>query len=364
MINTWELTNAERQAIEFAQKRQYAGSDPYDGLTSPVAKILTGRIPRQAWVQLHKRAGSRTRQFTGVRPIRMTKGLALFAQGAALVGRNELASNLINQISKEKGAGPWGYEFDVQTRWAHYLAGSPNVVATVFTLRAFDDTKSLDKVSKHTKQWLSGLWHNDGYFKYTEASGRLVHNGNLLAAEGLELVGGHSDLVKKAIETTVERQRSDGSWSYGEGPGLEWIDNFHTIYNLESLMFLRARGYDVSDAPERGYKYWMHACMTKEHLPTYFAGDATASSDVHNVATAVGFLARTKTYGWDSPMPDAAINYLLSMQGEDGGFRNSPKKPPYMRWNQGHAYLAIARWMNALQIPASRSVHDHDAKYF
>lgn len=348
MIHEELLIEAEKRALDFAQNENFCGSDPYDGLTSPFAKFMIGRMPRQAWVQLHKRTGLRTRGITQVNPIRMTKALALFAQGTSLVGRESYASKITSQILVEKGSGPWGYEFDVQTRWAHYLAGSPNVIATVFTLRATDATNHLVDVSPQVAEWLSELVHEDGYFKYTSASDRLIHNGNLLAAEGFELMGGESSTIIRAIDTTVDRQRTDGSWRYGEGTGLEWIDSFHTIYNLQALIFLRGRGYDVGDALERGYEYWLANCLTKDLLPTYFAGQAEPSRDVHNIATTVGFLAQIKLLGWDSPDPTPAIKFLLQHQGNDGAFRNGPKKPPHMRWNQGHAYLAISRWMQVL----------------
>ncbi|WP_158279234.1 hypothetical protein [Kocuria rosea] len=345
MADRATLLNAERKALAFAEQHNFVGTDPYDGLLSPAARHLRGPRVRQAWVQAHKHLGSRTRKVTGVRPIVMTKALALFSQGATLASRPDLANRLLDRILQEKGAGPWGYEFDVQTRWAHYPAYSPNVVSTVFTLRAFAAANRLNDVSDDTLAWLTSLQDPAGYFRYTESSSRLIHNGSLLAAEGIDLLGGDRGMVADAVAMTVEKQAVDGSWPYGEGPGLEWIDSFHTIYNLDSLMFLYQRGYSALDAIKKGYTYWVEHCLSTRGVPLYFAGDSKESTDVHNVATSVGFLARMCEFQDCRVNSVPAISHLLSLQGHDGGFRNTPRSLPHMRWNQGHAYLALSHWL-------------------
>lgn len=339
-----QVTSAAERALEFARVRDFTGTDPYDGLLSPLAPALRGRVPRQVWVQAHKRLGTTLRRATRVPGVTMTKALALFSSAEQFLGRGEAADALVERIFDTRGHGPWGYEFDVQTRWAHYLAGSPNVVATVFALRAVAAAGRLDEVSADTVTWLEGLAHPEGYFRYTEASDRLVHNGSLLAAESLALLGGGRELVQRAVDRTVAAQSVDGSWAYGEGEGLEWIDSFHTIYVLESLAFLREQGFEIGTSYERGLNYWYAHCLDWELLPVYTADAKKPSDDVHNIATTVGFLASLARRGDLEITPEPAIRHLLSHQGADGGFRNGPRGLPHMRWNQAHAACALARW--------------------
>lgn len=341
-----EVREAAKRAFRFAQVREFAGTDPYDGLLSPHAKHLRGRRPRQAWVQAHKRAGQWLRDLTDVPVVRMTKGMALFAHAAVLMGDQGQADQLVDRILSERGSGPWGYEFDVQTRWAFYPAGSPNVVATTFALRAFQATGRLDEVSPEVTRWLGGQFHN-GYFRYTTTSDRLVHNGSLLAAESLAMLGGDATKIQSAINRTVAAQMPDGSWSYGVGPGLEWVDSFHTIYNLDSLWALEQAGFDTGEAIPEGLRYWAENCLDADGLPLYYANDQKTSQDVHNVATTVGFLARAAQRGWGTPDPRPAVKHLLGLQGDDGGFRGLGSGLPHMRWNQGHATLALAGWGNS-----------------
>ena len=43
------------------------------------------------------------------------------------------------------------------------------------------------------------------------------------------------EVARSAMEYSVTRQLPDGSWWYAEYPNHQWIDNFHTGYNLDSL---------------------------------------------------------------------------------------------------------------------------------
>lgn len=338
------VRHAAEAALHFARARDFTGSDPYDGLLSPAASLLRGRRPRQVWVQAHKRLGNGLRRATGVPQVTMTKALALFALAQRCAGDTDGAHALVTRILTTRGSGPWGYEFDVQTRWAHYTANSPNVVATVFALRAVAAANRLHEVSPSVVCWLEELFHPQGYFRYTEASPALVHNGSLLAAESLSLLNGDRRLIQRAVDRTVEAQAPDGSWAYGEGPGLEWVDSFHTIYVLESLHFLERRGFDIADSYRRGLACWYAQCLDARLLPVYYADARKPSHDVHNVATTVGFLAGLAARGDLEIDPAPAVRHLLSHQGDDGGFRNAPRALPHMRWNQAHAAYALTRW--------------------
>lgn len=340
---------ALRRAMRFARVHDYTGPDPYDGLTSPLARGLRSPRLRQAWAQAHKHGGLALRRATGVPPVRMTKALALFAGAAIRMGEPELAHDLLRTILRERGAGPWGYEFDVQTRWGFYPAGSPNVVATTFALRALKDAGLLDQVSAGVQDWLAGQFQSDGgYFAYNESSARLIHNGSLLAAESLAILGAERRMVERALSTALKAQSAEGAWAYGEGPSLGWVDSVHTIYMLDSLALLSASGFDTEDAIGRGIGYWKRHFLQADGLPLYYADSRRPARDVHSVATSLGFMARAQRDGWELPAPEPALRRLLSFQQADGGFRSGPRRPAHMRWNQAHSAFALAEWGSEL----------------
>ncbi|MDQ0620118.1 prenyltransferase/squalene oxidase repeat-containing protein [Arthrobacter globiformis] len=332
-------------ALDFAKRHDFAGADPYDGLTSPLAKLLVGRLPRQAWQQVIKRSNLTIRAMTGIRPVRMAKATALFAEGLWLLGRQDEARLLGDRLLASQAGGPWGYEFDVQTRWAHYRAGTPNVIATAFVIRALAVQKRLDEVNPEVLEWLYSLIDPRGYFHYTPASSALIHNGNLLAAETVARMGGDLGAVRAAAEITLQHQSSDGSWAYGEGSNLSWIDNFHTVYVLESLSRLADYEIGSRDQLKSGIDYWHKSLLSQDRLPFYYAGDRSPSTDVHNIATVVGGLSKFKDPLAVPGHAHPTVQLLLSHQGPDGGFRDKPGSVPYMRWNQAHAFCALAKVM-------------------
>lgn len=340
---------ALQRAMRYARVHDYTGPDPYDGLTSPLARGMRSPRLRQAWAQAHKHGGLALRRATGVPPVRMTKGLALFSAAALRMGEDDLARELIRTIFRERGTGPWGYEFDVQTRWGFYPAGSPNVVATTFALRAIRDAGLLVEVSSGVQEWLAGQFQTDGgYFAYNESSARLIHNGSLLAAESLTILGAEQEMVERALSTALRAQTAEGAWPYGEGPSLKWVDSVHTIYVLDSLALLSDAGFDTQDAIGRGVSYWKRHFLQAEGLPLYHADSARPARDIHSVATSVAFMARALGAGWELPAPEPAMERLLAFQQADGGFRRGMRGPAYMRWNQAHAAFALAEWGSQL----------------
>lgn len=335
---------AAQKALSYAAQSSFSGRDPYDGLLSPVARFLPSRIPRQLWVQFVKRSGERVRLFARIPTVRMSKSLALFSMAAFELGDHALANDLADELLHSANGGPWGYEFDVQTRWAHYPAGSPNVIATAFAVRALALLGRTSEVSSETKQWLLSLRRSSGYFAYTPMSDRLIHNGNLLAVESLLRLGGSSTDVMDAIKVTSQAQRPDGSWPYGAGSDLAWVDNFHTAYVLDSLRYLKSHGLIDSEVLQRGTDYWLNELFLPSGQPLYFASSKVASNDIHNVATAVSTLA---TLGAERiGNRTESVNLLMEFQGEDGAFRNRTGGPVFMRWNQAHATYALTKWMS------------------
>lgn len=338
-----EAESAARRGLALAREMGFASADPYDGLSSPLAGILRSKLLRQIWLQTIKRSGESSRRLFGVKPVRMAKTLALFALAAKQLGDDDLAESLVDELLRLGAESPWGYEFDVQTRWAYYPKGTPNVVATTFSLRAIDAVGRISEVSPHVGLWLAGLYDRRGYFYYTDTSDKLVHNGSLLAAESLARLGLHEELVEKAVSTSRRLQRGAGGWPYGEAPELGWEDSFHTVYVIDSLSELRRRGFDIGDSVERALPYWKSEFFTEEGKPKYYSTDKFSSREIHNNATVLGALADYDHHAGLGDLIAPVLASLLTAQNVDGGFRSSPRGPLFLRWNQGHAVLALSK---------------------
>ena len=62
--------------------------------------------------------------------------------------------------------------------------------------------------------------------------------------------------VARAVERTLDAQRPDGSWPYGEGGNLAWTDSFHSGYVLLCLDRLRDVDVRVGEAVARGAAHY------------------------------------------------------------------------------------------------------------
>ncbi|MGW1255716.1 hypothetical protein ACWD5Q_11135 [Streptomyces sp. NPDC002513] len=310
---------AER-LFAWADSRGWAGPDPYDGLTGPLGRAAVHRVLRQGLLQTVKRSPLDLRPALGIRPLRTATATGTAASACARLAGSpawrERALRLGRHTAAEqlsgRHAGLWRYEFDVQTRWAHYPASVPNLVATTFCADGCLDTGTLDEkaVLALARALLEHL-HNGEFFTYTPTSGVLVHNANLMGAAlaaRLSRTGSLPDALadrlaaaaRDAVEVGLAGQRADGSWPYGEGPNLDWVDGFHTGYVLLRLHQAGTRlGTDVRTPLDRGVRHYLRDLFDGP-LPRYFA-NGRPRRDPNNDATAVRMAAWAAQRGLAAP---------------------------------------------------------------
>ena len=261
----------------------------------------------------------------------------------------------------DTAAGPraWGYPWDVQTRWSFYPAGSPNVVVTAFAAAGLLDVAPAGRSSRRTParaeqaaEWaFDELWvEPEGYFGYHPGRPVNIHNANLLGAWLVDRALGPDaearGRVARAVERTLAAQRSDGSWPYGEGRGLEWADSFHSGYVLMLLDALRAVDPSVKDALARGAR----------HYRGFF--DAAGSArlwrhrkfpeDAHSAGTGLTTLAALVRRDLvERDLLERVAARTLSTGLRDGHaihqrYRWGPTRVTYVRWCDSHVALGLA----------------------
>jgi hypothetical protein len=255
---------------EAAAGDDFRGPDPFDALWWPwPAALVGGRRRRQALIQLHARAPVDVRRAYRRRHPQIAKALGVFGsvglRAHHLTGEarpHELAIRALSLLDADRSAGDraWGYPWDMQTRWSFYPANTPNVVATAFAagalLEAGDDRAAR---AREAAEWaLEELWiEPEGYFGYHPGRPVNIHNANLLGAWLTHVAGVEAgERVRRAIERTLDAQRSDGSWPYGEAENLAWTDSFHTGYVLICLDRMRGADPRIEESVARGAAHY------------------------------------------------------------------------------------------------------------
>jgi hypothetical protein len=391
-------TTAAAELDSWMRRRDYAGYDPHDWLSSGTVRALSfgSRWLGAAWTQVGKRAPVQLRPLVGVRPARNAKGIGLtlaahadlyLATGdeAYIRSAGELVEWLAGSAVVHGGGVGWGYPFPWSNRDFHAPAGTPASVPTAFIAHALLDAAERVPAAPWAPRAgelavTAGRFLHDGLnripqghgfaFSYTPVDQRAVHNASMLTASVLaRLAGGGAgawrgdaapstaerdrwaESVMGALQWTLSAQRADGSWPYGAARKDAWVDSFHTSYLLVCLDLVgRSLGeeFPVATPVDDGLRYWRRTFLAGPAV-TFHAGEPYPI-DTHAVAHAIITLVEL-----EHRIPDALAEAerlagwcVREMRDGEGYFyyqkhRFHTNRLAYMRWTQAWMLLALAR---------------------
>lgn len=378
-----QLDTVCQRLLDYFQQNEFKGYDPFDGLNSALFQALpiinNNRFCKLAWLQLHKRLPVNLRPFVGIGKSQNPKAIALIIMGlvyayrrnrheADLLLAKELAATLLQEnISNKKYEGRgWGYPFPWQARAFFVDRGAPNIIVTSFVASALALLAEETKESVYSEAAIEAgrfviahLYNeNEQYFFYVPSDSVLVHNANLWGAVTVARAGVLSgntswiETAKKACQLTADAQRQDGSWVYGALPHHQFIDGFHTGYNLETLKIFQDLTADTAFTPQiqRGFDFYLRNFFDDLGRVKYYH-DADYPLDVHSVSQAIltiSKLGKRDDLAMLSKVIDFALNNLYS---EKRGIFHYQKhhrftnKIVYLRWTQAWMYYSLNHFL-------------------
>jgi hypothetical protein len=370
--------------LAYCKANDWAGYDPYDALNSELFKalpMLDRRIPRLVMTQLLKRSPVNLRPLLLVPRTQNAKGHALFLQamlklsGLGLLEDPTLIPSFVDGLIAMRSPGTsywcWGYSFPWQTRTIVVPRGYPNLVCTTFVanalLDAYDqcgDVRCLEMAKSAADYIVTELYWTDGRsvaslsYPLPKQPVR-IHNANLLGAGLLCRVFSHSG-EKRLLETALKVarysagcQRPDGSWMYGELATQQWIDNFHTGYNLAGLRAVDeyAATDEFAGVIERGYQFYRNHFIQDDGAPRYFH-DRLYPIDVHCVAQSLITPLQFKHLDEGGPrLAQSVFDWAIRHMWDERCYfyyRVSPvhtTRTPYMRWGQAWMLVGLATFL-------------------
>lgn len=302
----------------------WRGTDPYEGLNCQrrvLAPLKRSPLGRRLLIQAVKRSPLDLR-----RPLAIPRAAsaAAVAWTVSAYARNGFLTNddargrlrdclaLLRSLRLHGYEEPcWGYHFDVQSRVFFYSRTTPNTIATAFAGLALLDAHAatgnpnlLAEAAATGEFFLHHVPQTDdapgAFFGYLPGDRAPIHNSNLLAASLLARVAGAGagdarfvEAAAAAVRYTTARQQADGSWPYGESPGLGWVDNFHTGYVLDALRACADAGVAAEEAEgawRRGLDYYRERLFLADGTPKYYA-DKVLPIDAQCVAQGIQTLA-------------------------------------------------------------------------
>lgn len=374
------VKNAALELYEYCLRNNWAGFDPYDGLSSPIFQwlpFLQKRLPRLIFIQFMKRSIVNFRTVVGINREQNPKGLALFSSSLirlldiGIINDPAIVISVINQlINKKTPEQPymcWGYNFDWQQRRLLVPKFTPNIICTTFAGNAlldayekFGDSSYLEMAISAGNFILRGLnisESNNGIcFSYTPLDRAKVHNASLLGVAFLARlysISGNKDFFDYAFSAakfSVSKQSPDGSWPYGEDEVQKWIDNFHTGYNLIALQrFTRyTRNKEFEENIKKGFEFYISNFFTDGCLAKYYH-NKLYPIDIHSIAQSIVTLMELR----ELEKNNIELAFSLCQWGIDNmkskeGFFYYQKKRfymnriSYMRWSQAWMLLSLS----------------------
>lgn len=400
MNPTKKITTIAQQLRINAQQADFAGDDPFDGLNATLFRalpFLQNTWIGLAWTQFHKRSPINLRRLFGIPKKRNPKGVALFISGMVLEYQRtqdssipEKAKELANWLTSamcdqdEWGAPCWGYHFPWKARAFFVPLGKPNLITTVYVSKALfelgklcNDEKLVEIALSSADFMVDKLYRESSegnYFCYIPGESALVHNANLWAAAWVLKSAlsrkneNHAKIALNACETSLQAQQENGSWAYGARSHHQFIDGFHTGYNLETLYMMhqdleaQPEAERIRKAIESGFSYYKANLFTPDGIAKYYHNNQYPL-DTHNFMQAIMTLIKlSDVSNVDSVSGDKKQNLALAervlkqcidqlYQPDQQRFiyqRNASvtNSIDYIRWTQSWAYYGINDYLN------------------
>ena len=377
-----DLISLNSKLLHSIQADDFAGYDPFDSLNSTLLQatpLYRNEWVRLAWLQLGKRSPINLRPLLRVPKKRNPKGVGLFISGLLqdyrrtgaaeyLLQARELAAWLLTQRSdlQQWQHSCWGYHFDWQARAFYVPAGKPNIITTCYVARALHELgtltadQALIDVALDAARFISTQLYTESggrsFYAYIPGEQAFVHNASLWGAAWCAFAGkqlGDETLVTQALQVarqSVREQAADGSWVYGARHHHQFIDGFHTGYNLEALCLLReaTASNEFDQCIREGYAYYVKTFFTEDGTARYYNNNVYPI-DMHSFAQAVFTLLKVGSTAEDLKLCDKVVQRAIDLLylPDKGQFvyqqtRWVTNRINYTRWTQAWAYCSMA----------------------
>ena len=385
-----QLNQSFNKLKTYCEKEQFKGWDPYDGLNSKLFQatlLKKSALFRLIQIQTFKRNPINLRKLFLIKKDYNPKALGLFLTTYANLYSIEQKQEYLKKLQffktkleelKSNGfsGNCWGYNFDWQARRLFLFPKyAPTVVATTFIvyglLDAYEVTKNksfLDLVlssAEFVKNDLHRTEKETGFlFSYSSYKGNnTVYNASLLGSKLLARIyyytknDEYKNLARQSVLACVNAQNDDGSWVYGKLPTQNWIDSFHTGYNIEAIYEYQkyTKTNEFDNSIKKGTKYYLKNFFLDNGTPKYY-NNKVYPIDIHSPTQFIVSMSKLNLFKENKQLIDKVINWTINnMQDKKGYFYYQMKKGisskiPYMRWSQAWMMYAMSFYLKDTKI--------------
>ena len=197
-------------------------------------------------------------------------------------------------------------------------------------------------------------------FSYSPLDKSVVFNASLLGSRLLARVFSFTkekillEEARRSVAFCCSQQQKNGSWAYGALSFHQWIDNFHTGYNLEGIAdYMKySKDHSLETQLSKGFKYYITTFFTKQGIPKYY-NNSIYPIDIHATAQMVITLVKLNKFKENQILIDNVLKWTIeNMQSKKGFFyyqinKYFSSKIPYMRWAQAWMFYALTTYIKS-----------------
>jgi hypothetical protein len=373
---------------QYCEIENFKGWDPYDGLNSvffQATPLKHWSLARLVWIQVFKINPLNLRKLMFIDKKYNSKGIGLFLTGYCNLYKiaekgdtsfgtkeeinlkiRELSELLISLQTKGYAGACWGYHFDWQNRVFYQPKYTPTVVATSFCADALFNAYEITNDKKYLETALSSadfvmkdlnkIYRGENVLlSYSPLDYSQVYNASLLGGRLLARCFKYNKnedyrtLAAKIVKACIAVQNEDGSWVYGAAGNQQWIDSFHTGFNLECIWeYMKYTGdISVNMVFKKGMKFYLENFFLNNGVSKYYH-NRIYPIDIHAPAQLIVTLAKTGNMVSNFELTEKVLKWTIdSMQNQKGYFYYQIKKGisskiPYMRWAQAWMFYAYS----------------------
>jgi len=383
------ISEALNRLQSYVEKSAFKGFDPYDIHNSRFPVKALPHTLQFVLSQINKRSPYNFRKLIGIEKNYHTKAMGLllssYCNMSRLRGNNAklfyekalfLFQWLANNISSYSENVSWGFDYNYSNRKEKVRKGLPTVVHHNFVLRGlvkywdlFQEIEAFDIINKADVFVLNDIpvhkFPEGACFGYRPNYLGCCYNASLHAAESLAIISKiknsrkYIELIEKAVQYVVCRQKASGVWYYGHGkdPAKEkkQID-FHQGFILESLDNINILtdgqfAEIIYPAIQSGLKFYYKHQFDKNgrckfRLPRKYP------IDIHNQAQGIITFSKFSDIDFKyEEMADSIVKWTINNMQDPSGFfyyqkyRGLTNKVPYIRWGQAWMFLALTDYL-------------------
>ncbi|MEQ8478633.1 delta-aminolevulinic acid dehydratase [Fulvivirga sp.] len=361
-------------------EERFKGYDPFDGLNSPIIKktfLGKNRFIRLIWVQLFKRNPLNFRKIVGIKKQENPQALAIFLSAYCQLYKldereeyinsiNYLANRIIALRQDQWSGACWSYPFAWQARAFYQPENTPLIIPTAYCFNALLDAYERTQIDEYktialtTASFVLNDLNRNGdqeifAFSYSPEDNSVVYNASLMASQVLArcfkytLNTSYKEAALASVQFCVNAQNQDGSWTYGKKLFHQWIDNFHSGYNLVCLIDYSNFCNDArfNSAIEKGLDYYINTFFTQDGFSKYYS-NSKFPLDVNNPAQLIITLVKANKLDPHKNLVGKVVQQTIKqMQSNKGWFYYQKNKwftnrILYLRWSNSWMFYALS----------------------